>query len=248
MRKAFILILALIAGAGTLFAESGELYKNIAWDFSDGVLTISYDDEGGYTGKGEMKDWKANEYPWYNFHDQIEAVQITNDVINISANAFTGCKNLTYVGLGKDVKKIGASAFQNCTKLTKITFPSNVQEIGSSAFRNCTSLSSVHLSEGVKTISQYAFAYCTSLSSITIPSTVKKVEIGAFEKSTALETVCWNVPNYGEAFPNSWKERDKNYLFPYVTKKYVYILRQFTVCDLRQECATNRKECFLLVP
>jgi len=39
--RLFILIFALVASAGTLFAESGTLGDNATWNYADGVLTIS---------------------------------------------------------------------------------------------------------------------------------------------------------------------------------------------------------------
>ena len=55
--RLFILIFALVASAGTLFAESGTLGDNATWNYADGVLTIS--------GTGAMTDF-ANliAVPW----------------------------------------------------------------------------------------------------------------------------------------------------------------------------------------
>ena len=52
-----MLIFALVASAGTLFAESGTLGDNATWNYADGVLTIS--------GTGAMTDF-ANlmAVPW----------------------------------------------------------------------------------------------------------------------------------------------------------------------------------------
>ena len=41
MKKIFTFILALIAGAGMLYAESGKCGDNLKWDLTNGVLTIS---------------------------------------------------------------------------------------------------------------------------------------------------------------------------------------------------------------
>ena len=51
MRKLFTFILALVAGAGTVFAQSGTCGTNLTWTLSSGTLTIS--------GTGEMTDWAS---------------------------------------------------------------------------------------------------------------------------------------------------------------------------------------------
>ena len=40
-QKLFTLLLALLASAGTIFAESGTCGDNLTWNLTDGVLTIS---------------------------------------------------------------------------------------------------------------------------------------------------------------------------------------------------------------
>ena len=52
MKKIFTLIIALVAGVGTIFAESGNCGKDgstVKWNLTDGVLIIS--------GEGAMADY-----------------------------------------------------------------------------------------------------------------------------------------------------------------------------------------------
>ncbi len=64
-------------------------------------------------------------------------------VISIAANAFSGCKKLKSVTIGKNVESIGTKAFANCTGLGKISIPSKVSNIGKQAFSGCGKLKDI---------------------------------------------------------------------------------------------------------
>ena len=65
---------------------------------------------------------------------------ITYKVTSIAKNAFSGCKKLKNITIGKNVETIGDKAFYKCTALTKITIPAKVSKIGKSAFSGCKKL------------------------------------------------------------------------------------------------------------
>ena len=207
MRKILTLIIALVAGVGTIFAESGKCGENVTWELNDGLLTIS--------GTGNMYNYEAAiggfRSPWDSDSKRlsITAVQILNGVTSIGDYAFDDCSNVTYVSIGNSVQKIGEGAFEDCMSLEKITIPSNVTSIGQWAFGSCTNLSSVHLSEGVSKIYSYAFFQCGKLTYINIPSTMTDIKLDAFDN--AIRTVRWNVPSYKEDFSET------KHLFPKIT-------------------------------
>ena len=191
MKKIFTFLLALIMGAGTLFAESGNCGKDgstVKWNLTDGVLIIS--------GEGAMADYEysetsPNKSPWWVNRYTIESIQIKSGVTYIGEYAFYDCKNVYSVSIGTGVKTIAEGAFDNCyVELKKITIPSNVENIRDFAFNNCA-LSSVHLSEGVKTIGTGAFGSCDNLTSIMIPSTMERMSKSAFDSS--IKTVVFNA-------------------------------------------------------
>lgn len=73
MKKLFTFLLALIAGAGTLFAQSGTCGKdgdNLTWELdNNGILYI--------TGTGAMADWTYDSpAPWYDKRSGIQSVEI----------------------------------------------------------------------------------------------------------------------------------------------------------------------------
>ena len=176
MRKIFTFILALVASAGTLFAESGTCGQDdstVKWDLTNGVLKI--------TGTGEMADYsESNHAPWYSKRSKIESVQIMSAVTHIGTYAFMDCTNLTDVNIGTGSKRtLGQGAFKNCTKLAEVNIPATVSVISVAAFRGCSALASVHLPEGLYSIENLAFDGC-KLKTISIPSTVQKIAVGAF--------------------------------------------------------------------
>lgn len=55
----------------------------------------------------------------------------------LSAGAFTNCKKLTSVVLGKKMNKIPATAFKGCKKLSSITCNAKLKSVSKSAFKGC---------------------------------------------------------------------------------------------------------------
>ena len=142
MRKIFTFILALIVGAGTLFAASGTCGANLTWELnSSGVLTIS--------GSGDMTDWVAGDAPWYSSRSSIKTVKIEYGVTSIGRYAFYNCNNISSVTIGSSVKSIKYYAFKNCYNLLSVIIPNSVTSIGNEAFHTCSSLASVSIGEGI---------------------------------------------------------------------------------------------------
>lgn len=79
--RLFILIFALVASAGTLFAESGTLGDNATWNYADGVLTIS--------GTGAMTDF-ANlmAVPWNAYRRDTRTIIIEDGITHVGDNSF----------------------------------------------------------------------------------------------------------------------------------------------------------------
>ncbi|MCM1158522.1 MAG: leucine-rich repeat domain-containing protein [Bacteroidales bacterium] len=110
-------------------------------------------------------------------------------VTAIANNAFSGCKKLTAVTIGKNVTSIGDKAFYQCTALKKVTIPANVTKIGKQAFSGCKKLATVTLGKNVTSIGDKAFYQCTALKKITIPAKVNKIGKQAFYGCKNLKTI-----------------------------------------------------------
>ncbi len=74
------------------------------------------------------------------------SINIKDQTVSISDNAFKVFRNLRSVSLPESLENIGDSAFYN-TGLTTITIPANVIHIGKNAFDGCTSLYNIKVNE-----------------------------------------------------------------------------------------------------
>ena len=193
--KLFALFLALVAGVGTLFAESGTCGENLTWDLTNGVLTIS--------GTGNMTNYKWNGAPWYSYKSSITEVSIGNSVTSIGNNAFYGCSGLTSLTIPTSVTSIGNSAFQYCSGLTSVTIPNSVTSIGEGTFCGCSGLTSIEIPNSVTSIGYIAFEDCTGLTSVTIPNSVTNIGDYAFSRVN-------NIVYSGTATGSPWGAKSIN--------------------------------------
>ncbi len=83
----------------------------LTWLLSDeGVLTVS--------GKGRMPDYSGSALaPWYDYRDQITALEVEEGVTSIGSYAFFDCTGLTSVSLPESLTKLGRSCFSGCDSL-----------------------------------------------------------------------------------------------------------------------------------
>lgn len=105
-------------------------------------------------------------------------------VTDIADKAFSGCKKLTKVTIGKNIKTIGASAFSGCSKLKTVSMGANVTTIGDKAFYKCKVLTKISIPAKVSKIGKQAFYGCKKLKTINIKTTKltsKKVGSKAFK-------------------------------------------------------------------
>jgi len=114
MKKLFVLILGLLALAGTVRAQ-------FFFTTNNGVITITQ-----YTGPDGSVIIPSTTNVWpvaiigasaFKNLSAITNVTIPNSITNIGANAFYWCTALTNVSIGNEVIDIGASAFYNCYRL-----------------------------------------------------------------------------------------------------------------------------------
>lgn len=160
MKKVLTFFLALVVGAGTLFAESGTCGANVTWDLTDGVLTIS--------GTGDMTDFTyESPAPWYDIRESINTVVINSGVTSIGDRAFELCSNVTTVTIPNGITKIGDSAIRG-TKITSITIPTSVTYIGSGVFDGCRKLTSAFIPAGVTFMGSWVFDGCDDLTAIDV--------------------------------------------------------------------------------
>ena len=98
-------------------------------------------------------------------------------VTAISDNAFSGCKKLKSVTIGKYVTSIGNKAFSKCTSLKKIIIPASVKKIGKKAFYGCKKLKSITIKTKKlksKSVGTQAFKGIYKKAVIKVPKKQKK--------------------------------------------------------------------------
>lgn len=144
-------------------------------------------------------------------------VVIPSTVSTISAEAFSGCRNITTATLPmveplysimpdsytrirhvavpgieeflEDEVSICDYAFSNCTSLVSAMLPIGVTELPESIFDGCTALSSFEMPYTVTDIGARAFAGCTALKAITVTENVGKIGANAFTDCSKLKVV-----------------------------------------------------------
>ena len=113
-------------------AVTGECGENASWSFNEITHTLTI------IGSGEIDEKTSfEEYGWYSFKDSISYVEIVDSVTNVPVNAFSGCKNLKEVYLGKSVSSIGENAFADCSSLLVFTSHTDNITIADGAFNGC---------------------------------------------------------------------------------------------------------------
>ena len=100
---------------------------------------------------------------------------------------------------GDEVRELGAFAFSGCRTLRSIRLPEGVTALGLSVFYNCGSLQQVYLPRSLTQINWRAFGYCSSLKRLSIPGSVTRINKDAFEGSGML-TICGDADSKAESF------------------------------------------------
>ena len=101
-------------------------------------------------------------------------------VTGIANNAFSNCKNLTYVNVSKGVTNMGIATFSYCENLETVVLGEGIEKISVSLFSGCASLSDINIPASVTKIDGSAFEGCASLASIDIPANVTNIVEYAF--------------------------------------------------------------------
>ena len=103
------------------------------------------------------------------------------NVTAIGSNAFSGCKKLKSITIGKNVESIGTKAFASCTALGKLALPAKASKIGKQAFANCSKLKDITIQSTkltAKSIGAKAFQGIHAKATIKVP----KAKRAAYQK------------------------------------------------------------------
>jgi hypothetical protein len=117
------------------------------------------------------------------------SITIGNNVTNIGASAFAGCRWLVSVSIGTNVVSIGRHAFSYCYSLASAEIPDSVTEIGESAFDDCIGLNHVTIGNGAAAIAPSTFAYCENLATVVLGESIAFIGTNAFWGCSSLAGV-----------------------------------------------------------
>ena len=171
---------------------------NLTWqyDTSARLLTI--------TGSGPMKDYSlATKAPWYDWHDQIQYVEIGDGVTTIGACALYQLSKVGHLHIPAGVLSIGDYALRDLSALDSISVDKNNPKFDSrdscnalietSSKRILLGCSKTRMPQTIRGIESYAFRKVTGLKKVVIPNGVNYIGTEAFNGCTALDSVV--LPN-----------------------------------------------------
>ena len=143
-----------------------------------GEVTWSYDAETAtltISGQGEMASLEYGEaYPWWGFSEDALHLVVEDGVATLPEGAFDGFNVLQSAQIAGTVVEIGANAFSSCRDLTDVRLEEGLVVLGDRAFDLCFSLAEIKLPDSLKIIGDNAFA-SSGLITVEIPSGVEMI-------------------------------------------------------------------------
>ena len=175
---------------------------------SDSLFYSSKEDEYGvvydasYTYILECKNKELNSYKVKNttigilqnsFADLEKLTEIDlSDTQHIGDYAFSGCKKLSVVKMGKYLKTIGKCAFSN-TGILKLKLPVSLVKMDSAVLENCKELEEVQINSPLEKIPDKTFNSCSALHTVIFLKTIKIIERLSFARCSSLKN--FKLPN-----------------------------------------------------
>ena len=136
----------------------------------------------------------------YNGEEQVVDLNVLEDLVSISSDAFKNNRDLVKVIIPETVTSIGSCAFYNCSNLVSADLPKGLTYLGTQAFYYCSSLQEIVVPNGITRIESHTFynsglrkitlpegllsiadcgiANCSYLTAIELPSTLTRIEYG----------------------------------------------------------------------
>ena len=194
-----ILLLTPAVSASAETVASGSCGEGVTWTLDDaGLLRIR--------GAGAISDYGIiitvtdpdnniaesttnGEAPWYEYRDQVTALEIDSGITAIGQEAFQGMEKLESVRLPDGLKAIGARAFRGCLALKEVSFPAGMTTLGEESFSNCQALTTVTMPDGLTDIGLGVFSYCSALENVTLSSDMNQIPPSMFESTSALKHI-----------------------------------------------------------
>ncbi len=143
--------------------------------------TIIFQNRSGNTPVVEISDNSFSNSP-------TEEAILTEGIIYIGKNAFSGCEKLHQVVLPISVEEIEDSAFKNCSNLRSVSLPMTLKTIGSDAFKG-TGLKTINIPKSILWLGDGIVADCQLLDSVNLSDNIVKIPDRMFENCMNLKKV-----------------------------------------------------------
>lgn len=143
--------------------------------------TIIFQNRSGNTPVVEISDNSFSNSP-------TEEAILTEGIIYIGKNAFSGCEKLHQVVLPISVEEIEDSAFKNCSNLRSVSLPMILKTIGSDAFKG-TGLKTINIPKSVFWMGDGIVSDCQLLDSVNLSDNIVKIPDRMFENCMNLKKV-----------------------------------------------------------
>ncbi len=125
---------------------------------------------------------------------QITVSKTKYNVTAVQAKAFSGCKKLTRVTIGKKVTTIGSLSFANCKKLKRVKCGAALKQIRPKAFSGCKKLSKITIrSKKLTKVGKNACKGIATKAEIRVPAPRLKVYRRLFSKKTVGYKKGWKI-------------------------------------------------------
>ena len=196
MKKQLLTTILCLSIAISGFAQqSGYVTRTMAWELdAEGTLTIR--------GTGAMPD---SDSPWWEFHESIQRVVISEGITSIRTRAFVFHEKLTSIEVSPQNnnytsengvlfdKAMTTLVVYPAGKQGEYVIPYGITRIEDEAFYHCRGLTSITIPNSVTSIGNKAFYDCNGLTSITIPNSITRIEDDVFNGCSKLTSIA--IPN-----------------------------------------------------
>lgn len=155
--------------------------KNYTFEDCYNLTSIEIHDNVTSFGKGAFS----------NCVDLTGTMTVPEEMTEIPAELFAGCRSLTSIVLPENVTAIGAEAFSGCKKWATEISLEGITSIGNGAFKSCELLTGIPvIPDEITQIPDSAFYGCISLNGeLVIPGNVKSIGLSAFAGCTGITSL-----------------------------------------------------------
>ena len=141
------------------------------------------------------------------------SINISDNLIEIEEGAFSNCRQLQFIKMGRNLRRIGMQVFSHCDKLSSIDWGTTLEDLGQEAFYNCKSLTSADIPNSVTKMGRGVFQGCSSLTFVSLSDQLADIPQYCFQKCSLLSSVkggsnVTNIMGYAFADCTSLKSFD----------------------------------------